>query len=247
VTTDQGLSMLVHGPSKAGKSSFSFTGPFPLCVLDAEGSTKFITTNGFAGLTGQDQKIRKIYWDPNTQSPPRHDGTWDVAVVQVLDWMTMRNAKERLQMEAHDFQSLSLDSITEIQRKCKANLGKPATMQQQDWGVLLHEMDLLIRGFRDLLLLDNSLRVVTFIAETEDQRSKGKWRPNMQGAIATSMPYWVDICGYAAQSIDESGARGMNLLVANDPNYEAGERVQGRLPDVIRNPRIVDILHAVYS
>jgi hypothetical protein len=71
--------------------------------------------------------------------------------------------------------------------------------------------------------------------------------PNMQGAIATSMPYWVDICGYMNQSVDETGKYQTNLLVKNHPKYEAGERVQGRLPDVIANPNLSDILTAIYA
>jgi hypothetical protein len=241
LSTDEVMSTLIHGPSKSGKSSLSFTGPFPLCALDAEGSTKFIKTAGF----GAEKKIKKITWNPLRESAPRYDGTWDVAVVNVPDWITMKTAKDRLQVEPHDFQSLSLDSVTEIQRKCKANMGKVTSMQQQDWGILLNEMDLLIRGFRDLLLLDNSLRAVTFIAETVYKNDR--WVPNMQGAIATSMPYWVDICGYMNQSVDETGKYQTNLLVKNHPKYEAGERVQGRLPDVIANPNLSDILAAIYA
>jgi len=242
VTTDKVLSMLIHGPSKAGKSSLSFTGPFPMCTLDAEGSTKFIRTDGFKGP----KAIRKIKWNPLEESPPQYNGDWDVAVVNVPDWMTVKTAKERLEVEQHAFAHVSLDSVTELQRKCKQNMGRAHAMQQQDWGALLHEMDLLIRGFRDLTLKDNPLQVVTFIAETEDQKTKGKFRPSLQGAIATSLPYWVDICGYAYQEVDEAGVRGMNLMVSNHPQYEAGERVQGVLPDIIRNPRITDILNVIY-
>src|SRR5690349_3552547 len=228
-TDDEVLSLLIHGHSKVGKSSLSFTGPFPMCSLDAEGSTKFIRTDGFRGS----KPIRKIKWNPMEEDPPQYNGDWDVAVVNVPDWITVKTAKERLAIQEHAFAHVSLDSITELQRKCKANMGRAHAMQQQDWGALLHEMDLLIRGFRDLLLLPNTLKVATFIAETEDQKTKGKWRPSLQGAIAGSLPYWVDICGFATLSVDESGAKGMDLLVSSHPNYEAGERVQGVLPDVI--------------
>lgn len=239
--TDQVLSLLIHGASKSGKSTLTFTGPFPMLVLDAEGSTKFIKTKGH----GSTEKIRKVYWNPLTESAPRVDGTWEVCVVQVLDWMTMKMAKERLQVEPHDFASLSLDSVTEIQRKCKANIGRAAAMQQQDWGVLLYEMDLLIRGFRDLLLLDNPLRVVTFVSETVVQDHRHI--PNMQGAVRTSMPYWVDICGHLSQSKDETGENQTFLLIENHPQFEAGNRLQGALPGLIQNPNISDILHYAYA
>lgn len=238
---DQVLSMLIHGSSKVGKSTLAFTGPFPLCVLDAEGSTKFINSAGFRSP----EKIRKVYWNPMIGPPPRHDGTWEVCVVNVPDWQTMKNAYEHLRVSPHDFQSLSLDSITEIQRKCKKNI-KTGQFQIQDWGSLLDEMDALIRGFRDLILLDNALRVVVFIAETEKNKT-GKWTPNMQGSIAVSLPYWVDICGYAYQDADAGGVRHLNLMVSSHPQYEAGERVQGRLPDIVQDPNITQILNIVYA
>lgn len=239
--TDQVLSLLVHGPSKAGKSSLTFTGPYPLLCMDAEGSTKFIRTRGF----GSADKVRKITWNPLLEKAPRYDGTWDVCVVNVLDWQTMKMTKERLDVEPHDFASLSLDSVTEIQRKCKANLGRAAAMQQQDWGQLLHEMDGLIRGFRDLLLLNNTLQVVTFVAETD--KKDHIWTPNMQGAVRASMPYWVDICGFFFQEKDAEGTTHTKMLIENHPEYIAGNRLQGALPGVILDPNISSILAASYA
>src|SRR5690606_18621080 len=116
-------------------------------------------------------------------------------------------------------------------------------MRIQDWGVLLSYMDNIIRGFRDLTLIDElSVRCVVFIAETR-QNSSGKWRPYMQGQIEVSLPYWVDGCGYLYVT-SELGANGplnghisRNLLVSRHaPQFEAGERVQGGLGTVAKNP-----------
>lgn len=242
--TDQVLSLLIHGPSKAGKSTLSFTGPFPLLVLDAEGSTKFIQTSGFRSK----ERIRKTYWDPNTAPPPRHDGTWDVCVVQVGDWQTVKQAYEHLKVSPHDFQALTLDSITEVQRKCKKKIKSSGQFQIQDWGALLDDMDAVIRGFRDLLLRPNTLRVAVFIAEThQSEKNGGKWTPKMQGSIETSLPYWVDICGFVFQEKDPALGKQVKMLCTNHAQYEAGERVQGRLPDVIVEPNITDILNTVYN
>lgn len=245
--TDEVLSLLVHGPSKAGKSTLTFTSPLPLLVLDAEGSTKFINRPGFRA---EGAKLRKVKWDPMVEAPPRADGSWDVCVVKVHTWQTMVMAYQHIQQSPHDFKSLSIDSITEIQRKCKANLTGTAQLQQQDWGALLNQMDNLIRGYRDLTLLDNSLQVVVFVAETK--MHEGKWRPYMQGAIQTSLPYWVDVCGYVFQepTLDGNGqptGKQVKMLATNHPQYEAGERVQGTLPDIVIEPNITQILNTVYA
>ena len=242
--SDEVLSLLIHGPSKAGKSTVSFTGPFPMLCMDAEGSTKFIRTKGFRST----EPVRKVYWNPLAGPPPRHDGTWEVCVVKVPDWQTVKMTYEHLKVSPHDFASLSLDSITEIQRKCKRKIKAQGQFQIQDWGTLLDDMDLIIRGFRDLLLLDNTLRVATFVCETEKPQNTGKWQPAMQGSIARSLPYWVDICGYFFQEIDPTaGTVQAKMLISNHPQYEAGERVQGRLGQIITEPNITDMLKTVYS
>lgn len=242
MSVDRQFSALIHGPSKAGKSSLSFTAPFPMVSLDAEGSTKFIKTAGFRSAT----PARKIHWNPVTEKAPVHDGSWDVAVVHVPDWMTMKTFRDRVKLEPHPFKTVALDSVTEIQRKCKASLDRRMSMQQQDWGVLLAEMDDMIRGLRDLTLVpDNTLQVALFIAETV--KKDDKWRPNMQGGISVSMPYWVDVCGYLSQSETTDGATQTELLVSNHPQFEAGERVQGVLPKVIANANINDIIAYIYN
>lgn len=240
------LSTLLHGPTKAGKSTISFTAPFPLLTLDAEGSTKFLRRKADGSM------IRKIKWDPLREAPPPC-GEWDVCVVRVGDWQTIHMAYQHLQASPHCFRSVTLDSITEVQRKCKANLKGTEQMQQQDWGMLLAKMDDLIRGIRDLCEIPgNPLEVAVFIAETV--MVNGMWVPNMQGAVRTSMPYWVDLLGYVHQipvldaNGQDTGTKTVNMVCASNNMYLAGERFQGALPPVIGSPiNLSDIQHVIYA
>lgn len=240
------LSLLIHADSKEGKSTLTSTAPTPHLVLDAEGGWKFIDTMGYkSGIP-----LRKKLWDPLRETIPRWDGTWDVVRVHVADWQTLKQVDAYLRQSEHDFVSLTTDSITEAQRRCKANIKGTGPMQIQQWGQLLDDMDALIRGFRDLVLLPNTLRVVTFIAETA--MHDGKWRPQMQGQIRGTLPYWVDICGYmftelqAGDGQTQAKVKKMLIGAGVNPAYVAGERVQGRLPDIIDNPNISAMLAAVY-
>src|SRR5262249_51937620 len=126
------LSVLVHARSKAGKSTLSSTLPGPMLVIDAEGGWKFIDTIGFRG-----KPLRKVFWDPMKEMPPREDGTWDVCLVTIRDWQTLAKTFQMLTQAPHDFVSIVIDSITEIQRRCKANLVGTEQMKIQDWGTLL--------------------------------------------------------------------------------------------------------------
>lgn len=221
-TPQHRLSMLVHAGSKIGKSTLTGTSPKPILVLDAEGSWRFIP-------------VRQIAWDPTVGPPPACDGTWDACVVSVRTWETVEFVYRWLTQYETCFTSVIVDSITEIQRRCKQNMKGQEALKIQDWGVLLAVMDGVIRGFRDLTLLPtSSVRCVIFVAETRQRPSDDKWVPYMQGQISVSLPYWVDICGYLYpdHEVDANGQPTVEirrLLISPHPQYEAGERVQGRL------------------
>lgn len=234
---DQRFSILIHALSKKGKSTLSSTAPMPILVLDAEGSWRFIP-------------VRKRYWDPTQEGPPVYDGTWDVCIVTIQQWRTIELVYQWVTQSPHAFVSIVLDSITEVQRRCRMNMKGTEALKIQDWGVLLAVMDQVIRGFRDLTLVRaSSVRCVVFIAETK-QNSDGRWLPYMQGQISSSLPYWVDVCGflYADYETDANGQATeevRRLWIGPNPpppapQFESGERVAGRLGYVqtIHRPEI---------
>lgn len=219
--TEERLSILIHGASKLGKSTLTGTAPKPVLVLDAEGSWRFIP-------------VRKIFWDPYQGPPPQCDGSWDACVVTVREWGTVQAVYQWLSQQITCFTSVVIDSITELQRRCKQNLIGTEAMKIQDWGVLLSKMDATIRGFRDLTLIPQlNIRCVVFVAETRQNQS-GKWVPYLQGQISVSLPYWVDVCGYLYPDweLDAQGQpteQVRRLWIQAHQQYEAGERVQGLL------------------
>lgn len=225
-STHQRLSILIHGLSKRGKSTTAATAPKPVLVLDAEGSWRFIPG-------------RVVYWNPMIETPPVWNNDWDICVVHVTEWSTVAMTFNYLTQWVHlPFVSVVIDSITEIQRRCKANLKGTDAMKIQDWGVLLSVMDATIRGFRDLCLMPQlNVRCVVFVSETMETQT-GRLVPAMQGQIARSLPYWVDICGYlyVDYDVDSNGQATREvrrLWISPHAQYEAGERVQGRLGNVL--------------
>jgi hypothetical protein len=206
-------------------------------VLDAEGSWRFI-------------KTRKIHWDPMTEPIPRWDGTWDACIVTITQWAQVLQVYRHLTQVEHDFVSVVVDSITEIQRRLKANLKGTEAMQIQDWGQLLTQMDAVIRSYRDLILLSGPIRCVVMIAETRED--KGKWKPYMQGQIGISLPYLVDICGYlyVDMAMDDNGQltkKVRKLWIGSHPQFETGERVQGTLGDVVERPDIDSMMKTIFE
>jgi hypothetical protein len=113
-------------------------------------------------------------------------------------------------------------------------------------------MDTVIRGLRDLTLHPTRpLRVVMFIAETRQNQS-GKWKPYMQGQIEVALPYWMDIVGYlhVVMLPDANGQLTIparRLLITQTPQFEAGERVQGRLGPYVDNPNIYVMYNQLFN
>ena len=94
---NQSLTMLVHGPSKAGKSLLGASTPAPRLLLDVEAAHRFLP-------------IKSVIWDPKGP-PPVYDGTWDTAVVNVRVWNDALAALSWLQSGKHPFKSAIIDSV----------------------------------------------------------------------------------------------------------------------------------------
>lgn len=237
------MSIIVHGDSKAGKSTLITTAPRPILLLDAEAAHRFMN-------------LRKIEWNPMTQAPPVYDGTWDMAVVVVRDYSTMVRSYEWLNSGQHPFRSLGVDSITEIQVKLKEQVaGDPvaAKMNYDKWGAVLAHMEDMMRKMRDLTAHPtHPLEAVIITAMTH--MMDGKWRPFMQGQSAKKAPYFYDIIGYMyvelqynAQDPTQPPVELRRMLAGFDPTIIAGERVQGRLPRIIDNPNVTTMLDTVFG
>jgi hypothetical protein len=223
----QGLSWLIHGNPKAGKSNLGDSGPLPSLTLDVEGSS-FWTTR------------RKISWNPMRESPPHPErritvgygrtsvtASWETCLVLARDARTVTETYRVLNTGQHPFSSLCMDSVTEVQQRIIDDLTAGKPMDRDKWGALLRQVNSMIRSYRDLVTHPvHPLWSVCFVAGTHlDDRTK-KWRPMLQGQAADYAPYYVDVLGYLGAMPD--GSR--QLLIGPHPLYETGERVGGRLP-----------------
>jgi hypothetical protein len=216
----QGVSFLVHGGPKSGKSMLGDTTPGPRLVLDAEAGSRFT-------------RSRKVAWDPMMTPPPVWDGSWDTCVVYVREFRVMAAVERWLQSGQHPFNSLVIDSISEIQQRIIDSLAKGGQMKREHWGTMLTEMTGMVRRFRDLIMHPvKPLWCVFIIAMTKEYKDSGRWRPLLQGASQEYLPYYVDVCGYIWA--EPNGNR--HLIIGPNAQFETGERVGGRLPwEVVGN------------
>ena len=236
--SDRALSVLVHGASKAGKTTFAVTSPYPRLLLDVESASRFLN-------------VSKVIWDPMRQAPPVADGSWDTCVVYVRDYETVKKAYEWLQTGQHQFRSVIIDSISELQVRCAEQIAGRGQMQTQHWGELLRDMAGLCRDLRDLTMHEtNPLEAVVLTSMTRNQDRV--WKPYLQGQLGVVIPYFWDITAYlyvdhVQDDPTQPPVEVRRLLTRKHPEYEAGERVGGRLPAVVDNPNIDEMITAIFG
>lgn len=238
--TNRSLTLLVHGGPKLGKTTFGGTSPYPRLILDAEGGTRFLKHED-----GRPHLIK--IWDPLLEGVPVADGTWETCVVYVRDYATVQRVYQWLAIGQHQFRSVVMDSISEIQQRCVDAIAGVDAMKQQDWGDLLRQMSVLVRQFRDLTIHPtNALEAVVIIAMGRE--FNGKQRPYVQGQLATTLPYYLDV--YAALiAVPAADGTSLTRYLLTSPlyaQYEAGDRT-GMLPPSLENPRIDTMLDLIYG
>jgi len=225
------LTVMVYGESKVGKSSFAVTAPYPRLMLDVEGGHRFLP-------------IVVKYWDPLREEPPIADGTWDTCVVTVRDYDTVIKTYQWLQLGRHHFKSLIIDSISELQVKCMDSIAGNEQMKMQQWGELLRHMGGLLRDLRDLTMhATNPLEAVVLTAMSRTSQD-GRHRPYLQGQLAIQAPYFYDILGaLTVETVPnpdpmQGPYKVRRMYVERTNEYEAGERVQGRLGSIVEQDKL---------
>ena len=247
------LSILVHADTKVGKSTFANTSPAPRLLLDAEAAYRFLPGT-------------KVFWDPMREAPPQVgkgridprsadvvDVDWETCVVIVRDYSAVIKAYEWLNAGSHPFVSVILDSISEVQKRCKDSMRSiDEAMDQRKWGALLDHMEWLVRGLRDLT--EHPVRPLQAVVLTSMTTQRdGKWRPYVQGQLAVTMPYFLDVIGYMfvheLQNEDPTlpPEKIRRLLVSPHSLFEAGGRVQEQLGDIVDRPTVNGMLDKVFG
>jgi len=223
---DQTLTLLVHGEAGAGKSWLGDSSPAPRLILDAEGRAKYLPSQP------------KVLWDPRKGAPPQYDGTWETCVAIVPDYKTMELVFRWLQSGQHQFLSVVVDSLMEVQKRFIDELVGLNPLDQQDWGVVLRNLEKLVRDYRDLVIKpENPTRCVVFTTGSREDKS-GKWRPMLQGAMARSLPYAVDTVGYLYTSYTPEQGVQRNMLVASLPMAVAKDGTNEIPGPVVQAPNI---------
>jgi hypothetical protein len=233
---DRALSVLIHASAKQGKSRLSITAPAPRVYCDVESAARFLEADGL---------IKPIKWDPK-DPPPVYDGTWDTAVVSTRDFDTVEKVYRVLNSGQHPFNSLIIDSISELQFRVVDNMTGRAQPTMQQWGGVYRDVGGFVRDIRDLTMHPiKPLEAVVVVAMT--RLIDGKYVPWCQGQLQTVLPFLLDATTYLYVDSDEDGQPIRMLLTQPTPQFEAGNRIGDKWPIVIPKPNISTMIDDVFG
>lgn len=204
--------LLLFGDAKTGKTSLAETAPGPRLILDAEGGTDWLAS-----------EVQT--WDPLAGPPPEVSDPNVAVVVHVSEWEMLDRINRWLHKGDHQFRSVILDSITELQKQAKRAITDTG-MKIQDWGTLYDKMDPVLRDVRDLTKAPGSpveCVVLVALANTKDD----KIIPDIQGSMARSLAGQIDTIGYLrVGSMNADGRRDREMVVDATQGIVAGDRTK---------------------
>ena len=188
-----GVKVLVYGQAGAGKTSLIKTLPQPI-VLSAEGGL----------LSIQDA---------------------DLPFIEISDMETLREAYTWLTQadEAKAFQSVALDSISEI-AEVVLNAEKKATKDpRQAYGAMQEQMADIIRAFRDLP--GRHVYMSAKLEKTQDEMGRVLYAPSMPGnKTGQALPYFFDEVLALRVEKDGEGVTQRALMCDSDGLWLAKDR-----------------------
>lgn len=231
------LTLLAHGPSGIGKSWLGQTTPTPRLVIDAEGRGQFPFRK-----TGD----RKIYWNPLEGGPP--DMTdFDTCLVDLFDYNQLTSIYQWLRSGQHPFNSVTLDSLMEIQRRCRdmVNPGVEA-LSWDNYGELLRRIEALVRQYRDLTLVPQChIDAVVAIVGSEKNEQSGEQQLMLEGRMRRTAPYYFDVVGYMHEQPQPDGSQARSMLVHHQPGFIAKDATDLLPGPIIPNPNITEMMNSL--
>lgn len=208
-SADNGVKCLVYGQAGMGKTVLTATLPTPV-LISAESGLLSLRKENLERIYGVG--VEGINYDV------------PVIVINSVDDLTEAYRWASTSAEAANFQSVALDSISEIAEVVLNNAKRQVKDPRQAYGELLEKMQTLVRLFRDL-----PKKNVYFSAKMEHGKDElsgiTMYQPAMPGAkLGSQLPYFFDEVFRLGTSRDQNGQNFRFLQTQPDLQFVAKDR-----------------------
>lgn len=224
-----GVKVLVWGDSGLGKTVLCATAPTPIIISAEQGL-----------LSLNKQNLQKI-WTPAQGMPIN----LDIPVIKVRTVLDVKEAYDWVATSPHaaGFQTVCIDSITEIAETVLANAKATVKDPRQAYGELLTQMETVIKMFRDL-----PGKNVYMSAKMEPQKDEltgmTRYGPAMPGSkLGPKLPYYFDEVFQLAINKTPDGKEFRYLRTRADLQNVAKDR-SGTL-DAMEMPHLTNVFNKI--
>ena len=227
-SANSGIKALVYGPAGMGKTMLSATLPAPV-IISAE--------SGLLSL--RPQNIARVFGE-NAQGI-----CYDIPVIEVKTVQDLTEAYNwfTTSPQAANFQSIAIDSLSEIAEVVLNNAKRQVKDPRQAYGELLEKMETLIRLFRDLPN-KNVIMMAKMESYKEELTGIVKYGPSMPGSkLGQKLPYFFDEVFRLGVNKDQQGASYRFLQTQPDLQFEAKDR-SGSL-DPVEFPNLTHVFNKI--
>lgn len=210
-----GVKVLVYGQAGMGKTVLVSTAPAPF-LISAE--------SGELSLRNAQIPMVKI--------------TTVEDLIEIYNWCTQS-------AEAKQFETICIDSITEIAEVVLVNAKKQVKDVRQAYGELLDKMEMTIRMFRDIP--EKNVYMSAKMEPNKDELTGAiKYGPAMPGAkLGVKLPYYFDEVFRLGINKTPQGDSYRFLQTQPDLQYEAKDR-SGAL-DAIEMPNLTHVFNKIFN
>jgi len=221
------FNMLVYGESGAGKTTLAGSAD------DVPEMRKVL----FLDIEGGTLSLRSRY--PNVES------------VRIKSWDDMQSVYNELYLGSHGYNTLVLDSLTEIQKMSMDEIMRKLVKEHEDrdadvpgireWNINIEQTRKFVRLFRDLPV--NTIFTALSKVDRNPRNGSTRTKPYLSGKVADEVAGFLDIVVYLYTKEVEGSQKRMLLCGATQDNV-AKDRTD-KLDQVIIEPNMATIWKAI--
>lgn len=217
------VNMLIYGESGAGKTRL-------------------------AGSADEVPEMRRVLFiDVEGGTLTLRDSYPNVDTVRVKSWTDMQLVYDELYKGQHDFTTIVVDSLTEIQKMSMDGVMRKLVEENEErdadvpgireWNINLEQTRKFVRAFRDLPV--NTIFTALMTSEKNPRTGAIKRKPSLSGKLKDEVAGFLDIVAYLyIKEIDQVNKR--VLLCGQTEDTVAKDR-SNALPLFVENPTMLDI------